>query len=31
MCVVRETSGAAFVAGAALVIGLRDDDNSVRQ
>ncbi|MER9962676.1 hypothetical protein NKJ72_17195 [Mesorhizobium sp. M0045] len=30
VCVALETSGAAFVAGAALVIGLHDDDDSVR-
>ncbi|MER8796279.1 hypothetical protein NKH75_19115 [Mesorhizobium sp. M0984] len=31
MCVALETSGAAFVAGAVLIIGLHDGDNSVSQ
>ncbi|MER8423324.1 hypothetical protein [Mesorhizobium sp. M1403] len=31
MCLALETLGAAFAASATLVIGLRDDDNSVRQ
>lgn len=29
MCVALDTSGAAFAAGAALIIGLHDDDDSV--
>ncbi|MER8887033.1 hypothetical protein [Mesorhizobium sp. M0701] len=31
MCLALETSSAAFAAGAALIIGPYDDDNSVRQ
>ncbi|MER9067578.1 hypothetical protein NKH84_13515 [Mesorhizobium sp. M0902] len=31
MCLALETSGAAFAAGAALIIGPHNDDNSIRQ
>ncbi|MER8611816.1 hypothetical protein NKI50_23375 [Mesorhizobium sp. M0563] len=31
MCVAFDTSGAAFAADLALIIGLHDDDNSVRR
>ncbi|MER8562483.1 hypothetical protein [Mesorhizobium sp. M0578] len=31
MCVALNTSGAAIAADAVLIIGLHDDDNSVRQ
>ncbi|MER8772043.1 hypothetical protein NKI01_24995 [Mesorhizobium sp. M0815] len=31
MCVTLDTSGAAFAADLALIIGLHDDDNSVRR
>ncbi|MER8689012.1 MULTISPECIES: hypothetical protein [unclassified Mesorhizobium] len=31
VCVALDTSGAAIAADAALIVGLHDDDNSVRQ